>query len=492
MNIMRWVLLSVLACVLGACASVVSVRKMPTSDKEGAIKVTGGAPGEGLYYALPQTVVRISMPLTLVPFKKDGENKKNVVTGLEPNFADVNITTSSLPDPSQIYYVRIDRERFADMSFMIRRSMFGQVQAVGASSVNRASDVVAQFIKYSVSIGTGFMTGGIATALPSTTASSPAVKVYDVAMGEAAISQLYTGTGLKGIYKKFTDNDCSGSKKLGEDIYNARKGILFGDKLPQASADAIKLRLEELKAFKREFVDNCGVKTANATLVYDIVPGEGSGGKVRQGIVDQNGRIVVPVMYINESSGYVQYINDPYVVISGRPGYDKNGSPKNDALYSEWLDEHYYNGIDKRFVFIEVDPVGSVGLVLKNSEISNLDGEHGFFYREPGMGRVSVKYKGDVIASGLVPVAQYGTILALPKSLHGKQMQHDILFYQDTGAISSYAVNSASHKAEDLKPYYESMAEILNANLKLQQQQKTADAAAAKPASTTAAATATP
>lgn len=491
MDIMRWVLLSVLAFALGACASVVSVKKMPTSDKDGAIKVTGGAPGEGLYYALPQTVVRVSMPLTLVPFKKVDENNKPV-SGLDPNFADVSISTSSLPDPSQIYYVKIERERMSDISFMMKRSVFGQVQAVGASSVNRASDVVSQFVRSSVAIGSGYMTSSIATTLPSVTSSSPTSKVYDAVMGDAAVNQLYTGASVDGKYIKNTDDDCSKVKELSQEIFTAKKAILFGDKLPQASADAIKLRLDELKIFKREFVDNCGVKTTNITLVYDIVPGEGLGGSSSQGIFDQNGRIVVPVMRIDQESGYVQYVKDPYVVISKQAGYKKEGAPENNILYGNWLNDHYYNQPDKEFVFLDIEPVRSVGMVFKNSEMSSLDGEHGFFYREPGMGRVTIKYKGEVIASVLVPIAQYGAILTLPKSLHGKQMQHDILFYQDTGAISSYAVNSSSHRAEDLKPYYESMAEILNANLKLQQQQKTADAAAAKSASTPATNTTTP
>jgi hypothetical protein len=521
MNIMRWVLLSVLACVLGACASVVSVRKIGVdSDKQQeSYKVVGEAPGEGVYYTLPRTVVKISMPMTLVSpgykAKEGGDAEKKVAGSknekqqsekpakaiLKPNFSDVSITTTSIPDPSQIFYIKVDRNSSSDMSFMIKRSVYGQLQSIGASSVNRTSDIIAEFARYGTYLGAGWLSGGFSTTLPTVSGSSPDMKVYSAVAGDIAVDQLYQGGFVDRDISNNEVANCSGGEfdSLKRELFSAKKDLLFGNKASDSTAEALQIRLNGINALEKELIEGCGKKATNVVLSYSIMPGdinEPSGGNDYIGV---DGKYVVPVMYIDEKSGSICYLREPYAGveagevnvcadISGR-SVDKKSIVR--EKYQNWL-KSKYRSVSSGYVFLEVSPSASLGMAFKDTNLSGLEGDHGFFYREPGIGRVELTYKNSTIASALVPIAQYGTVFAMPKTLHGKQMQHDVIFYYDTGAISSYAVNSASHKAEDLKPYYESMAEILNANLKLQQQQKAADAAAAKSASTTAATPATP
>lgn len=542
MNIMRWVLLSVLACVLGACASVVSVKKIDVKKDGESYQVLGEAPGEGVYYTLPRTVVKISMPMSFVSPKRitaqndasdangfisdkdcsglkdkasnqDKVPQKNVgpVQGgkdsgreklvLKPNFSDVSITTTSIPDPSQIFYVKIDKDRFADMSFMVKRSVYGQLQTIGASSVNRASDIVSEFSRYGASLGAGWLSGGFSATLPSVGGSSFDTKVYSTTSGDFSVDQLYLGKHFDSIITNDSEEDCSKHTLacLKLDFLKARKDILFGLVAPDASAEALQVRLNGMAELEKKLVDGCGNKTTSITLAYNIMPEDIHEELTDAYFVEGRGLYVAPLMEINEITGKVAYIRNPERIIDsyipdrsclgGHPGEKMSKRDK----YACWKTKFYENDAnDPNYVFLEVSPAASLGMAFKDTKINGLEGEHGFFYREPGMAKVELKYKKSTLASALVPIAQYGTVFAMPKTLYGKQMQHDVIFYYDTGAISSYAVNSASHRAEDLKPYYESMAEILNANLKLQQQQKAADAAAAKPAAAPATTTAAP
>ena len=161
------------------------------------------------------------------------------------------------------------------------------------------------------------------------------------------------------------------------------------------------------------------------------------------------------------------------------------GTPEFNKLlqkaYEEWFTDEKTEALRKNFLIASIAPVDSVGSVLKTMGVGNPKGDVGYYYREPGMVRVTLSMGEKIVATALVPVAQYGTILALPRSYGGKALDESILFYYNTGAIKSLAINSTARTAKDSKDYYASMAEILAAAQKI----KAAQEAAATQASTT-------
>lgn len=490
--------LAVLVLSFG-CAKLPGVTKVggdETKGKDGtAVAMDDGV---GLYYALPLTVVKVEMPMKMTYEVKDNPKTGKKKVGASAKFSGATITTQSIPDPGNVYKVTLEGRAFNDLSYMLKRSEVGHPLSVGAGAVNRASDVVAEFVRYSSYVGFGWVTGGITMPLPGVESSSPtleqrkpeAATEIPATLAEASIDQV---EGAREIEKTVNSDFCNKQIKVVEKAVLARQRILFGCILPSANGDAIKYRVERLDEIEKQYKEKCDkIKEEEFKIVFYANPQNLKDGKPFK----------VPLMQIYPRSGYIRYLSSPYDVVDRFvAAHNKDvakGSEEYRKLleisYNEWMtdESEKMKHIREQFVFLEIEPCNSIGEVLRHVGIKPSDAGKSMYYREPGIGKVKVTHGHETIASADIPIAQFGVVASLPQGYRSKEASHDILFYANSGSINSMAINTTGHTATDTKAYYESMAEILNANLKLQQQQKAADAAAAKSASTTATTTATP
>lgn len=487
-------LILVLVVLFCGCAKLPGVTKIQSKPMDGNSGISGGESGVGLYYALPLTVVKIEMPLSLRYYTVTGKNNKDIVSvGVRPVFSGATITATSTPDPEQLYKISLDARTFSDMSYSLKRSAVGQLQTIGCSAVNRTSDVVAEFVRYATYIGTGWITGGITAALPDMESSSPELQrrkpeeanlIFDPQAIEAVESAEKTGQVLKAVL----GDECKAKKNFMKEITEAKKQILFGLRLPEAPGDAVKLRLDGLEAMEKEYRKQCeGGQTKDYKIVFYVNPETKKDGEVFK----------VPVMYVSPVSGYVKYLASPYDVVAGTMQSNHPDLAPGSPAYNQRLQEAFRAWMEStdpkiverrsRFVFLEVNSCSSLGSTLRTLLPDGPQGEQGLYYREPGIGRVTVRYGRSIIATSDVPIAQFGSVVALPQGYGGKEMTQDVIFYYDTGAISSLAINSTGHTAKDQKAYYGAMADIANASIKLQQQQEAAAKAASQSSGATAA-----
>jgi hypothetical protein len=483
------------------CAKLPGVTKVGgdgAKGKDGAVVATDD--GVGLYYALPLTVVKVETSLSIAYDVDKYKGKIKIAPDTIKRLSVTSITTTSVPDPAHVYKASLKSESFSDMSYMIQRTETGLPLAVGAGAVNRSGDVVAQMIRSAATIGAGWITGGIA-AVPDVEASGPALErrkatAADFVYDPMATADSERSSDLKLFLRTIRGAECQDLEDFKKKAITAKKDMLVGELGKQISGDVIKARLEGIDAYIAATEDKCDGKNGNAVkFVFYANPVSGSLGE------DYH----VPVAYIGPKSGYAKILASPYDLVEDAAREKVNGLRKDSKEYRAILEDLYQKLLNSeddkwkeqrsRLVFLDIKPDQSLGKTLCSYVGDGPRGEQGLYYREPGMAKVSISYQGKVVGSASVPLAQYGCVVALPQKFKSKESSFDVMFFQNTGAIKSFAVNTTGHTAKDTKAYYESMADIMNANIKLQQQQEAAEKAAkeaAKSASTTAATPATP
>jgi hypothetical protein len=480
--------LAVLVLSFG-CAKLPGVTKVGGdggAGKDGATVAKDD--GVGVYYALPLTVVKVEMPLSLKYFVKDvDKNAKNKIPGVIPVFTKATITTTSVPDPDHVYKYSLKGRNFNDMSFMIKLSETGQLVALGSGSVNRSSDVAAQFIRYAASLCAGWITGGIATPLPDVEGTAPTLERRKIEKTDIFFDPLATGyleqprhpvSQLEVVESK----ECAEQNQFKNKAIDTKKRILLGEMLKNAQGDAIRARLEGLDALVKKIDQQCADnQTKDYSLSFYVQPVQGA----------QGASFKAPVLYVGEKSGYVRYMKSPYEVVAGVMAQNYSGlEPGTDEykkqagiLYDKWLEDNSKKGKERRsnFVFVEVEAKdGPVDNIRKNRG-GEPTGEQALYYRVPGNAKVSLTYKGEELVSSDVSLAQYGVIAAAPQGFYSKEASFDARIYYNSGGISDLSINTTGHGAKDVKPFVEAPIDVINAELK-QQQQREAEAKATKEA----------
>lgn len=487
--------LAVLVLVSG-CAKLPGVTKVGgdgANGKDGAMVATDD--GVGVYYALPLTVVKVEMPLSLEYYVEKGKKNSVKIPGVRPVFTKANITTTSIPDPDHVYKFPLKGKHFNDMSFLIKLSETSQLVALGSGNVNHSSDVTAQFIRYAASLAAGWITGGIATPLPDVEGTAPTldrrkIEKTDIFFDPLATGYLEQPSPPAATLEVAENKECAEQNNFKDKVVATKKRILLGETLQNAQGDAIRARLEGLDALVKKIDQQCvGGQTKDYSLSFYVQPVQGP----------QGNSFKAPVFYLGEKSGYIRYLKSPYDVVAGVMAQKYSGlDPGTDEykkqigiLYNEWLEDNSKKGKERRdnFVFVEVTAKpGPVDSIRRNMR-AEPSGEQALYYRVPGVAKVVLTYQGNELASSDIALAQYGVIAAIPQGFYSKEASFDARVYYNSGGISELSINTTGHGAKDLKAYYEAPADILNANLKLQQQQKAAEEAAAKAAAATSSTT---
>ena len=476
---------------------------------------------------------------------KSGAKKQNLPERAVLSFTGAAITAEGLPDPDQIYHIELSRQAAADFGISANRTESGLINSIGMSAVDRKADIAKQFIRYGAYIGSAWVSGGLTATLPTmdedgTSAAKQAISTQPMedpnekSALEASLdgsnhfpggvvlrlkpeAQQAKGKGAAG--KDTAAAEKPAKETTVQDVKEIKRQLLFGELLPTADGTGIKARLDGLDAYAKELSGDSDIKevaqpiTANYKLAFDIDPlmeadnaakAEESGtaqaaakATMTAGTADAAKKddkpktLKIPLLYFGKHNGIIWCPSSPYdVVMSHVKANNKHlvGTPEFNKLlqkaYEEWFTDEKTEALRKNFLIASIAPVDSVGSVLKTMGVGNPKGDVGYYYREPGMVRVTLSMGEKIVATALVPVAQYGTILALPRSYGGKALDESILFYYNTGAIKSLAINSTARTAKDSKDYYASMAEILAAAQKIKAAQEAAATQASTPSTT--------
>lgn len=503
--------------LLTACAQTPRVTKVEpvSSETKNAATVQDVLPGVGLYYALPKTIICLDIPVTVQYTPKPetaaaaGGKAARARKGKKDQpeatltFTQTTVTTESLPDPNQIYHIQLAGMTGSDVGLSLSRTENGLLNSIGLSAVDRKADILKQFVRYGAYIGAAWVSGGLSTTMPvtgddNTAAVRQAVNDITSPSGGEVIdgqgdlkSLLEDGDGVvlrlpkvQGGTKKTPAAQLAANEKELATVKQARRDMLLGQLLPNTDGTALKLRLDGLEAYAKTLTVGDGqVKSVSATykLAFQIDPDLGKAGATEQADNGtDDGTLRIPLLYFNRRNGFIWCPSSPYDVVRARvrhehPDLDPNGEAFKAALrraYKNWFTESRTAKLRENFLIATVEPVASIGQMLRANGDGSPKGDMGYYYREPGLARVKLTFQGKVVTSVLAPVAQFGTVVALPRSYGGKALDEKIVFYYGSGAIKSLAINSTARTAADVKDYYASEAEILVAAQKLKAAQE--------------------
>lgn len=148
-NVTRWATSSILtaaALVLSACSAHMISHHVGTADDAWKKE-----PVQGLFYTLPQTVIRITLPMTLSEARAGeylafadlffpGEQK--LEAGRKLTFKQAAFTTRGVPDPRHVYYLRVEGRRAMEQTLNLSFTEQGAVTGLKTVTANKTADVV--------------------------------------------------------------------------------------------------------------------------------------------------------------------------------------------------------------------------------------------------------------------------------------------------------------------------------------------------------------
>jgi subtilisin family serine protease len=144
------------------CAS--HIRSYHLTNQASAAMATGATRAQGVYYALPQTVVTVAVPIKQVP-KKPGpyvrwapsyfpHRNDDIITKDEATYeaGDAAITTRGIPDPAQVYLVKVKGGLFEDTTMKFDVAENGTLTKADATVTNKSGEFIVGLIQTGASI----------------------------------------------------------------------------------------------------------------------------------------------------------------------------------------------------------------------------------------------------------------------------------------------------------------------------------------------------
>lgn len=446
-----WMMTVIVALATG-CAKVEVVQVTPNASQN-----SQGTRAEGVFYALPLTVVRAQPTVVLhkperapyvayadifapgndpiCPTKENPECAKQFV--LKDGVA---LSTFGEPDPKNVYMVKFANGRTLDQALSMTWNEAGLASTASSSVTNRAMDITMAGIKLAAGIGARSFGASLAGRANQTVQCTPMSK------NDAWVIPILRGTDeMKSeVSDTLVANYCA--------LPQARRDQLVeNDDRPLLTAArwAYFVRLEPL-------IDALNRQLNGSSFANDPVP---IIGRIEGLISDQ-----LKALYLgtDETKTWEAMLNvratavnvsEPLLFIDKANGVCVKGelAPESKPLPDAFKPAGGQAFCDKQKenVTLHVDyyPIQTTQLFsVVQTGSSAPTGTLSFRYRIPAQMKAEVRLATDkgIVAygTGLFAIAQFGHVAALPAKRNAKTFSYDLAFVEATGGLKGFKLGS--------------------------------------------------
>jgi hypothetical protein len=473
----RTVFLFLACAVLTGCTGKIIVTRVPT--------IGTPPPMEGVYYALPKTVLKVDQPIDKISpqpgkyfvylplfFPKIAESG-SFIQAAKVTFKvnKASISTYGEPDPTQIFYVKITENGPIDRTGLFEYTEQGTVSGASAQADNVTTDIVLSVLN--TVAGLAAKSFGAET-LDEADEKVKACKAKSIPQ---KILKFMVSPGAAFDTERLVATYCRLDAKAQDvlDTAAANKKTDFDDAL-SAYAQIFTMQTDRATVRKtpQSFSVDAALKDFDASIAAAL--GENFIGTEKKDtwtfstdLRDYQLDTPLPLMKVHESEGLC-FLNDlPAGDRPPKPFWFESASYLCDegkirAALQKQLDEikikkpeseacarlekklkELAETLQKAQLFaanFTLNPARGQQFQLLAS--ADQSGDRGFFYRIPAAVDVTLSLGDDTVTKSKQTIAQFGTIASLPASTGGKTTAYTLKFYEATGALKSFNVTSKS------------------------------------------------
>jgi hypothetical protein len=457
--------LAALAALTG-CTSKIIVTRVPTTGTPRAM--------EGVYYALPKTVVKVDQPIDRVaqqPGKyvvylplffpklaEAGSAVKTAKVSFKVNKA--SISTSGEPDPAQIFYLKTTGNGAIDRTGLIEYSEQGTVSGASAQADNATSDMVLSVLSTAAGLAAkSFGAGDIGTEDPCRQKAIPKRILAVDTPGSSVDSQRLIATycSMDEEVRKPIDEAAKANKPHFDDALAAYAQIFALQEARTTvrnspSALAVEAALKDFdSSLATALADNFIGSEKKDTWTFST--------ELRDFELGQSAQL----LKVHPTKGLCSFNPLP---AGDRPAknfwFESAGFLCDEAKIRSALEKQLSEAKQSADAEEIRKKIEKLSDNLKGAELfaaefalnpttnqpfqilanARQSGERGFYYRIPASTDVVLKLGEDVVTRSRQSIAQFGTVASLPASAGGKSTAYALKFYEATGALKSFNVTS--------------------------------------------------
>jgi hypothetical protein len=465
----KFVAVVIAAAMLPCCAQIVVVHvpvprpeKISTDAKSGGDTMNTGAANktemEGLFYALPKTVVRVGVKVkhsvaTPAPYMKfaaifapegqpvceEGTCKKEGKDGYDLEQG-ASLATFGEPDPQQVYMVKfLDPWTWGfDQAVSMTWTESGLLSTASASVTNRTADIAFAGIKMLTGLGTKAAYGLALAPVKVELLVCPKPSKNDrwitpILRDEQSGTAVTNYCAMKVEDRDKFDAADSDLLQQAVDAYkgvaefiDARIELLTGRSHSMAPAELVG-RLETLigQRLTALYLGSKTTDTWDGSLNIDTLDNEKAVSNP------------IPILYIDPKIG-VCIGKDATIATDSKPFPEQFNILEEDKCKTS-------ESASPLHMVISFYPERDKQLfqaVKQNIAKPSPTDDRSFRYRIPAQVKAELKYHNKPYGVGVFAVAQLGTVVSLPANHFSKTLSYDLTFIEATGGLKSFKLGT--------------------------------------------------
>lgn len=477
---MRYLLLliTLVVVLLNGCAKIVVVNVPKEKPR-----------AEGVFYALPKTVIRANLVVEKVekkaaPFAKfaeifapDGELICKAVQCTEEETKSYRVKRGAMlatfgePDPEHVYMVKFIGRGQLDQSVTMRWNEAGVITGADAKVTNRTSDIALAGVKLAAGLGTRFAfgatdasTGAPAKPCPENPTANDnwvisVLEKHSTTAPALVANYCAIAQEKRASWKKEDDEkQLERATKAYEEIFTLSK-LRLGALGQEARFEPLAL-VQQLDALIAEKLQVLYLGTQT------ITPWEGAF-EVRDLVAGTLPKPTI-LLRLDKTKGFCA---EALLAPGVRP------IPERDLIKGDTCTQAREVRLALNF-----HPALEAQLfeIVKSQAVLNETGERSFRYRIPAQVKAEITDGPSIYGTGLLAIAQLGAIASLPAKRSSKTLAYDLVFVEATGALKSFTLGTSGGLDSGLIDQSSSVGNnIVDARNKARTAEETAERAAA-------------
>jgi hypothetical protein len=436
----------IILTMLAGCAKLIV---LPVSKNTGT-SATDKLAAEGMFYALPKTVVRVGVNVNntvrkAAPFMKFAEifapDGKRICEDPKCNGKEekvkyelqegVSFSTFGEPDPAHVYMVKFAGGFAIDQNLTMTWNDTGLPSTVSASVTNRTADVVVSGLKLAAGLGTKMAYGAGAfgqdpAAREKSDASCPVepsnndawiIPILQRVTDTLAMNYCDMNLKSRASFDKERDKKqltlaTEAYEKHVLDLAKARETMLMGGKQSMEPAELVgKLEILITQRITELYLGSKKTDTWEGSL------------DIRKLEVGKE----IPILYIHPEEGIC--IGEAELAPNAKPPKHVKRSDCKEAMPINIVINYYPNEDNQLFKIVR-------------DNTAEPSGDRSFRYRIPAQLLAKIKNTSKTYGAAVFSVAQLGTVASLPARRHSKSMSYDLTFVEATGALKSFKLGT--------------------------------------------------
>jgi hypothetical protein len=438
------------AVFLASCAKIVVV-KVPNSPS--GQSQTSGMTEDGVFYALPKTVVRIAVKVDHItvkpaPFMKfapifaPGEQpvcKFSECTGTEKEKFELeqgaSFSTFGEPDPDNVYMVKFVGDPAKDQMISMTWTETGLITKASASVTNRTTEIALSGLKLAANIGAK-------AAFGRTVKQKPRKVIVEVCPNPSKndswiISELKKENAEAQVFDYCNMNEGTRDKfvKSEDKSVLTQAAKAYGNYVQPLAMDRINLLSGSSQSMEPvEILNRLESLIAQrlAALYLGTKKKEVWEGSLEIRDLQEEGS--VPVLHF-DPTGKICFQKTKQVDLApdSKPipakFKSKDCSCQNDTAVNMVIN-FYPNKEEQLFS------------IIPNDTSAKPSGDRSFRYRIPAQVKAELNYAGKTYGAGVFSVAQLGVVVSLPAEKASSKLQYDLTFLEATGGLKSFKLGT--------------------------------------------------